>query len=298
MPEVDRHAASRAAVAARRARAHIKTSMGSSSRAPIDVLAVAFVDPQTAEASLRVTEFLLSLPSVGSTKAHEILGDLGINPRKRLGGLGKHQRQAILGFVKHFEKKRFISPAPKLIVLAGPAGVGKGTVAGEIVDKHPGIHLSVSATTRSPRPGEVDGRNYYFVSDDEFDALITSDQLLEWATVHKTHRYGTPRQPVENALSDGRAVLLEIDIQGARQVKLSMPEARLIFLLPPSWDELVRRLVNRGTESEEDRARRLETARTELAAQHEFDVRIINESVTRAAQQVVDLSGIHKELHA
>jgi guanylate kinase len=174
--------------------------------------------------------------------------------------------------------------------------VGKGTVANAIITNFPHVHLSVSATTRAPRPGEVDGVNYYFVEEDEFDALVTSDQLLEWATVHQAHRYGTPRQPVEHALSHGRPVLLEIDIQGARQVKLAMPEARLVFLLPPSWDELVRRLVTRGTETEEDRARRLESATSELGAQHEFDVRIVNDDVTTAAQQVVDLMGINKEL--
>lgn len=297
MPEVDRHAASRAAVAARRARAAVKKDITAGERAPSDVLAVAFADPQSVEAGLRVTDFLTSLPSIGVTKLPQTLERLGISPRKRLGGLGSHQRTSLSRFVEEFERKRGIVPQPRLIVLAGPAGVGKGTVAAAITAALPQVHLSVSATTRDPRPGEVDELNYYFVTHDEFDALITSDQLLEWATVHKTNRYGTPRRPVENALAEGRPVLLEIDIQGARQVKLAMPEARLVFLLPPSWDELVRRLVNRGTESEEDRARRLETATSELAAQHEFDVRIVNDDVTKAAQQVVDLMGINKELH-
>jgi guanylate kinase len=296
MPEVDRHAASRAAVAARRARAAIKAELAAGDRAPSDVLAVAFADTQSAEASLRVTEYLLSFPSIGPSKATPTLERLGISVRKRLGGLGKHQRVSLTAFVRQFQRRRGITASPKLIVLAGPAGVGKGTVAAAITQAFPDVHLSVSATTRSPRPGEVDGTNYYFVQEDEFDALVTSDQLLEWATVHKAHRYGTPRRPVENALQEGRPVLLEIDIQGARQVKLAMPEARLVFLLPPSWDELVRRLVSRGTETEEDRARRLETATSELAAQHEFDVRIVNDDVTTAAQQVVDLMGINKEL--
>jgi guanylate kinase len=261
----------------------------------MDVLAVAFADPESVEATLRITDFFLSLPSVGATKLPSTLERLGISPKKRLGGLGKHQKVAIRRFIAEFQSRRGISPRPRLIVLAGPAGVGKGTVASAIIREYPDVHLSVSATTRSPRPGEVDAINYYFVQEDEFDALVTSDQLLEWATVHKRNRYGTPRMPVENALAQGKPVLLEIDIQGARQVKLAMPEARLVFLLPPSWDELVRRLVARGTESEEDRARRLETATSELAAQHEFDVRIVNDDVTKAAQQVVDLMGINKE---
>jgi guanylate kinase len=296
MPEVDRHAASVAAVAARRARSAIKKNIAAGLREPSDVIAVAFTDNESVEASLRVTDFLASFPSLGSTKIHATLERLGISPRKRLGGLGKHQRSAMSTFVRDFQRRRGITPQPRLIVLAGPAGVGKGTVAAAIIKNHPGVHLSVSATTRDPRPGEIDEVNYYFVSHDEFDALVTSDQLLEWATVHQTNRYGTPRRPVENALAQGRAVLLEIDIQGARQVKMAMPEARLVFLLPPSWDELVRRLVTRGTESEEDRARRLKTATAELAAQHEFDVRIVNDDVTHAAQQVVDLMGINKEL--
>lgn len=295
MPEVDRHAASLAAVAARRARASIKAALAAGDREPLDVLAVAFADPQSVEAGLRVTDYAVSLPSVGRTKLDVILRELGISSKKRLGGLGKHQRTALRSFIADFQRRRGIAPKPRLIVLAGPAGVGKGTVASAITQNHPNVHLSVSATTRAPRPGEVDSINYYFVQEDEFDALINSDQLLEWATVHKTHRYGTPRRPVETALESGKPVLLEIDIQGARQIKLAMPEARLVFLLPPSWDELVRRLVSRGTESEEDRARRLETATTELAAQHEFDVRIVNDDVTRAAQQVVDLMGINKE---
>ena len=298
MPEVDRRAAALAAVAKRRARAEIKRKIASGVRTPRDVAAVAFADPQSTEASIRITEFLKSMPSIGSTKLEPILERLGISSVKRLGGLGKHQRKSLYEFLLTYQAKRGISERPQPVVLAGPAGVGKGTVAARILEAFPFVHLSVSATTRCPRPGETDEVNYYFVDDDEFDALVTSDQLLEWATVHKTHRYGTPRRPVETALAEGRPVLLEIDIQGARQVKNAMPEARLVFLLPPSWDELVRRLVTRGTESSEDQARRLETATAELAAQHEFDVRVVNDDVARAAELVVDLMGINKESYA
>ena len=298
MPEVDRRAAALAAVAKRRARAEVKRAVAQGDRTPSDVVAVAFADPQSVEASIRITEFLKSLPAIGATKLEPLMERLGVSPVKRLGGLGKHQRTSLKAFLREYQSRRGITDRPQLVVLAGPAGVGKGTVAARILESFPFVHLSVSATTRSPRPGESDGVNYYFVDEDEFDALITSDQLLEWATVHKTHRYGTPRRPVENALEDGRPVLLEIDIQGARQVKLAMPEARLVFLLPPSWEELVRRLVTRGTESPEDQARRLETATQELAAQHEFDVRVVNDDVTRAAELVVDLMGINKESYA
>ena len=145
-------------------------------------------------------------------------------------------------------------------------------MAADVRRHHPEIWISVSATTRPPRPGEQDGVHYWFVSDEEFDRMVAEGEFLEWAVVHKAARYGTPRAPVEAALADGRPALLEIDLQGARQVRETMPEALFVFLMPPSWDELVRRLVGRGTESEEERARRLETARDELAAEAEFDV--------------------------
>ncbi|HET7734866.1 MAG TPA: guanylate kinase [Nocardioidaceae bacterium] len=177
----------------------------------------------------------------------------------------------------------------RLTVLAGPTAVGKGTVAAEIRAHHPEIWISVSATTRAARPGEVDGEHYWFVSDEDFDRLIEEGQLLEWAVVHQRARYGTPRGPVEEALAAGRPALLEIDLQGARQVRESMPEALFVFLKPPSWDELVRRLVGRGTETEEERERRLATARVELAAEEEFDVTVVNTEVHAAAEELVTL---------
>ncbi len=140
------------------------------------------------------------------------------------------------------------SPA-RLTVLAGPTAVGKGTVAADIRERFPDIWISVSATTRKPRPNEVHGVHYLFVSDAEFDRMIADGELLEWAVVHKAARYGTPKQPVLAKLAEGRPALLEIDLQGARQVRETMPEAQFVFLAPPSWDELVRRLVGRGTET-------------------------------------------------
>ncbi len=177
----------------------------------------------------------------------------------------------------------------RLVVLAGPTAVGKGTVAAEIRRTHPEIWISVSVTTRSPRPGEVHGTHYWFVDDAEFDRLVAEGELLEWAVVHKRARYGTPRKPVEEALAAGRPALLEIDLQGARQVRRTMPEALFVFLKPPSWEELVRRLVGRGTETEEERERRLETAREELAAEDEFDVTVVNTEVHAASEELVAL---------
>ena len=180
----------------------------------------------------------------------------------------------------------------RLVVLAGPTAVGKGTVAAAVRDDHPEVWISVSATTRPPRPGEIDGVHYHFVSDADFDQMIAERRLLEWAVVHGTHRYGTPRGPVDASLAAGRPSMLEIDLQGARQVRESMPEAVFVFLKPPSWNELVRRLVGRGTESAEERERRLGTARLELAAEPEFDVTVVNHEVHDAAAELVALMSL------
>ena len=181
-----------------------------------------------------------------------------------------------------------MSPA-RLTVLSGPTAVGKGTVVARLAAEHPEIFVSVSATTRPPRPGEVNGQHYLFVSPAEFDALIAEGALLEWAVVHGVHRYGTPRGPVLAALAAGRPALLEIDLQGARQVRASWPGAQFVFLVPPSWEELVRRLVGRGTETPEQREQRLETARAELAAQVEFDHVVVNGEVAQAVEDLVAL---------
>lgn len=177
----------------------------------------------------------------------------------------------------------------RLTVIAGPTAVGKGTVVRHILDTYPDVSLSVSATTRAPRPGEVDGVDYFFWTHEQFDEAISRGEMLEYAIVHGVNKYGTPRGPVESAMAAGRLVILEIDLQGARQVKAAMPEARLIFIAPPSWEELTRRLAGRGTESAEEQERRLETARIELAAQGEFDHVVINDEVARCAAEVVNL---------
>jgi guanylate kinase len=291
VPDVDRVAAARRAVERRRARAALKRDLTTRVAAPQRVLADAIADPESVAGSFRVTDFLLALPAIGVGKKDRILEELHISPVKRLGGLGIRQREVLAAWLD----ERFPPHTPRagrsrLLVLAGPTAVGKGTVAAHIREAHPEIHLSVSATTRPPRPGEIDGVHYYFVDDAEFDRLIADGELLEYAVVHNKSRYGTPRAPIDAALAAGRTVLLEIDLQGARQVRAAEPSATLIFLLPPSWDELVHRLVGRGTENEEERARRLRTAKVELAAQGEFDYLIVNEDVSSAAREVVELS--------
>jgi len=295
-PEVDRLAGSRAAVAARRARAEVKRQVSSGERSASEVLSSAMRDGSQPEATMRVSELIGSIPWLGPTRTAKIMQDLRISPSKRLGGLGVHQYQRLHEFLVRRQAPRRPSepegPRSRLVVLAGPTAVGKGTVAAYIREHHPEVLLSVSATTRPPRPGEIDGVNYYFLTDEQFDRMIEAGQFLEWATVHNAYRYGTPRQPIESAIADGRSVLLEIDLQGARQVRRAFPDAMLVFLLPPTWEELVRRLVGRGTEDEEERERRLETARIELAAQEEFDAVVVNTRVEEAAREVVSLISV------
>ena len=176
----------------------------------------------------------------------------------------------------------------RLTVLSGPSGVGKSTVVAELNRTCPEIWISVSVTTRHPRPGEVDGREYYFVDDKEFDRLVASGALLEWARF-AGNRYGTPREPLNQRLEAGVSCLLEIDVAGARQVKRAVPDARLVFLAPPSWDELVRRLTRRETEPADVIARRLTAARAELEAGSEFDITLVNTAVDDVCSQLVAL---------
>jgi len=179
----------------------------------------------------------------------------------------------------------------RLTVLSGPSGVGKSTVVAHLRAQHPEVWLSVSATTRPPRPGDVDGETYHFVTAAEFAAMVSRGEFLEWANF-AGHSYGTPRAPVEEHLAAGMPVILEIELNGARQVRASQPDALFVFLTPPSWDALVERLTGRGTEPPEVIARRLEVATVELAAAAEFDVTLVNDDVGEVCARLVALMGV------
>ena len=282
--------AAQRSVSRRQARARLK---GELSRLERDIVAT-FDHAQSSGdpvlSGLRVDWFLRSVPGVGPTKATRILERHGINPRATLGGLRTKQRAALRDEVVQLAMRVQTSTRQGIVVvIAGPTAVGKHTVIERVRQTRPDIVMSVSATTRMARPGEVDGEDYFFVSDDEFDRLVRDGELLEWATVHGTHRYGTPREPVLRQKKAGKTVFLEIDVQGARQIRESGIEALFVFIAPPTFDALAQRLETRGTEDEAERQRRLATAVEELGARSEFDVVIVNDVVETAAREVVDL---------
>ena len=236
-------------------------------------------------AKMRVVELLESFSGVGKVRAIATLDRLQISQTRRIQGLGTAQRQNLL---REFPDRIGATQRGKLLVLSGPGGVGKSTVAKALRDTD-SFWVSVSATTRLARHNEVDGSDYYFYSDAEFDNAIKSALFLEWAEF-AGKRYGTPRKPVEDALRDGKNVLLEIEIAGAKQVKASAPEAILVFLQPPSWEELVSRLEGRGTDSPERRAARLALAQEELAQAALFDISLVNERVEEVVDRLIGLT--------
>lgn len=295
MSDFDAHAQSKRAVALRQARAQLKSDIKSGKRHPMEVFDQGVERENQVVKGLRVDWFLRSLPGWGETKAKRFLADLDISPRLTLGGLRVRQqvafRRKLAGVIG---RGQGVPESGSIVVVAGPTAVGKGTVCRHIVSTHDTIEMSVSATTRPPRPGEVDGVDYHFVSNDTFDQMIEFGQLLEWAVVHGRHRYGTPQAGVESQRDTGKTVILEIDVQGARQIRSRLPEALFIFIAPPNFDELARRLAGRGTETPDEQTTRLTTATFEMAAKDEFDAVVVNDVVEKAAEKVVDLIVGHR----
>lgn len=270
------------ALEARRRRAEIKKDLAAGGSVA-EVLAQRAVDP--AVGRMKVRDLVEACPGIGQARATRILSECQVAESRRLRGLGEHQVSAL---VRALQGERPGARRGRLLVLSGPSGVGKSSVVTRLRAAHPDLHFSVSATTRPPREGEVDGVHYHFVDRDRFEQMIAGGQLLEWAEF-AGHLYGTPVAPVESALDSGHDVLLEIELQGARQVRDSAPDAVRVFLAPPSWDVLVERLQGRRTEPDDVIARRLETARVELAAEGEFDHSVVNTSVDQAAEEILAL---------
>ena len=270
------------AKASRQVRAAVKARVKSGELSISDVIAMAKDDE--ALAKMRVLELVESMNGVGKIRAKSILERLEISLTRRVQGLGRHQLESL--------ESEFTAPSGqlpgKLVVLSGPGGVGKSTVAKALKESSP-FFVSISATTRAPRFNEIDGIDYHFYSNDQFDAAVSSNEFLEWAEF-AGNRYGTPRKAVEESLRSGKSVLLEIEIAGAKQVKAKVPDAILVFLEPPTWEELVSRLEGRGTDSPERRAARLALAQEEMAAASFFDKVLINDQVDGVVASLIEFA--------
>ena len=266
----------------RQERARVKTLYRNNEISFSEVLDLALTNE--AIAKMRVLELIESKAGVGKIRGRALLEKMEISLTRRIQGLGRHQRTQLL---KEFQAPSAISRG-KLVVLSGPGGVGKSTVAKKLREGSPFV-VSVSSTTRAPRFNEVNGIDYHFFTDDLFDEAIKRGDFLEWAEF-AGNRYGTPLAPVEKALAAGESVLLEIEIEGAKQVKKKMPEALLVFLEPPTWEELVSRLEGRGTDSPERRAARLALAQEEMAAASFFDKVLINDEVEKVVASLIEFA--------
>jgi guanylate kinase len=265
----------------RKERAEVKSSIARSEITIFD----AINDHRESIRRMRVIDLLAAVPGVGKSRAANIMERRAISPTRRIGGLGPLQLMALR---KELAVGKTDPVRGNLIVLSGPGGVGKSTITSALRGD-PRFWVSVSATTREPRPNEKEGVDYFFYSEEKFQTMIDAGEFLEWAEFAGS-RYGTPRIPVDEWRNVGKHVILEIEIDGARQVRQSDPTSRSVFIAPPDWDELVRRLTSRGTDSPERRAARLALAEAEMAASSEFDFTLVNDQVDTLIARLIPLA--------
>ena len=280
------------AIEARRDRARIKVELKEGKRTLRDVLD----DPNPAIGRMKVVDLIASLPNMGNLRAKGLMERIGISATRRVAGLGRRQTSELMRSVERSVSEKMLSTISsvsngfygRLFVISGPGGVGKSTITREVA-RFDQFFLSVSVTTRPPREGEQDGVHYHFVSREEFESRIANNEFMEWAEF-AGNLYGTLEEDVQRHRLAGHHVLLEIELQGARQVKKVHPEAQLVFIAPPSWEDLEGRIRGRGTDSEERIRERLLIAQEELAAAEEFDHVFVNTEVAEVVDRLVALA--------
>lgn len=266
---------------ARKERAELKNRLATGQISLFDV----FGDQRESITRMKLSDALLAVPGIGAKRADLIFEKTGISKSRRIGGVGRKQIELLK---RELILMKTAPQSGKLIVVSGPSGVGKSTITNQLKN-HPKFWVSISATTRQRRSNEVDNKDYKFVSDAQFDQMVRNNEFLEWAEFTGA-KYGTPAAPVKQALLDGFNVVLEIELNGARQVRKNAAEAILVFIEPPSWQELESRLLNRGTESSESVERRLARAKEELRAASEFDFVLVNTQVDQVVAELVSLA--------
>jgi len=281
LTSAERAAAGVKAIEARRERALVKERLATGEISLFDL----FRDERDCILRMKLIDALISVPGVGQKRVDIIFERTGISKRRRIGGVGAKQIDLLR---REFLLMKTPPTAGKLIVVSGPSGVGKSTITNRLKNNK-NFWVSVSATTRAIRIGEVENRDYLFVSNEEFDQMIDRNEFLEWAQFTGA-KYGTPIKPVEQALSKGLNVVLEIELNGARQIRKNTPGAMLVFIEPPSWAELENRLISRGTESAQSLEQRLEKAKEELKAASEFDFVLVNSNVEQVVEELVSLA--------
>lgn len=276
-----RRKAGEKAVLARQDRAKVKEQVASGELFFFDL----FKDERKSITRMKLVDLLQSVPGIGQARAQLIFERTKISPSRRIGGVGHRQIELLRQEFLLIKNSR---QSGKLLVVSGPSGVGKSTITNRLrADER--FWISVSVTTRLKRTGEVDGVDYIFVTEDKFNQMIKDNDFLEWADFAGS-KYGTPKKAVDEALQDGKNVILEIELNGARQVRKNSKNAILIFIEPPSWEELTARLINRGTESEQSTQARLDRAKEELSAAAEFDYVVINHQVEQSVAELVSLA--------